>query len=92
MLDFLLFFAGKKPSQALPRQIPPFVTYGDIFPRPGEVFPQRGSQGLRLVTKVLGEKRKFSGVLLALPLGELSPKVTERANPLTAAHFQCSSQ
>ena len=24
-------------------QIPPFVTCGDIFPRPGEVFPLRGS-------------------------------------------------
>ena len=28
------------PPQALTRQIPPFVTCGDIFPRPGEVFPQ----------------------------------------------------
>ena len=41
MLDFLLFFAGKKPSQALPRQIPPFVTYGDIFP------PERGKSFLK---------------------------------------------
>ena len=24
---------GNEPSQALPRQISPFVTYGDIFPR-----------------------------------------------------------
>ena len=42
MLDFLLFFAGKKPSQALPRQIPPFVTYGDIFPRSGRILSSKG--------------------------------------------------
>ena len=58
------------PSQALPRQIPPFVTYGDIFPGAGEVFPQRGSQGLRLVAKVLGAMRKLPVVLLPLPFGE----------------------
>ena len=37
---------GDKPSQSAPAgrsQIPPFVTYGDIFPRPGEVGPLRGS-------------------------------------------------
>ena len=49
-------------------------------PGAGEVFPQRESQGLRLVAKALGEMRKFPAVLLALPLGELSPKVTERAH------------
>ena len=49
-------------------------------PGAGEVFPQRESQGLRLVAKALGEMRKFPVVLLALPLGELSPKVTERAH------------
>ena len=48
-------------------------------PGAGEVFPQRESQGLRLVAKALGEMRKFPAVLLALPLGELSPQVTERA-------------
>ena len=42
MLDFLLFFAGKKSSQALPRQIPPFVTYGDIFPRSGGILSSKG--------------------------------------------------
>ena len=29
------------PPSLLRRQIPLFVTYGDIFPRPGEVFPHR---------------------------------------------------
>ena len=33
-----------------------------------------------LVAKVLSVMRKFPAVLLALPLGELSPKVTERAH------------
>ena len=35
-----------QPSQAAPdgrSQIPPFVTCGDIFPRPGEISPLRGS-------------------------------------------------
>ena len=41
-------------------------------PGAGEVFPLRESQGLRLVAKVLGIKRKFPAVLLALPLGELA--------------------
>ena len=46
-------------------------------------LPQRGSQAVNLDAKVLGTKRKFSAVLLALPLGELSPKVTERAHAVT---------
>ena len=45
-----------------------------------EAFPQRESQAVRLVAKVLGAMRKYPAVLLALPLGELSPQVTERAH------------
>ena len=48
-------------------------------PGAGEVFPQRGSQAVKFITKVLGAMRKLPAVLLALPLGELSPQVTERA-------------
>ena len=48
-------------------------------PGAGEVFPQGGSQAVKFITKVLGAMRKFLAVLLALPLGELSPQVTERA-------------
>ena len=59
------------PSQALPRQIPPFVPCGDIFPGAGEVFPLRESQAVKLITKVLGVKSKFPAVLLPLPLGEV---------------------
>ena len=51
---------------------------------PSQALPrqlsQRESQGLRLVAKALGVMRKFPAVLLALPLGELSPQVTERAH------------
>ena len=48
-------------------------------PGAGEVFPQRGSQAVKFVAEVLSVMRKFPAVLLALPLGELSPQVTERA-------------
>ena len=41
-MGFLVVFCGKKPSQALPRQIPPFVTYGDIFPRSGGSLSSKG--------------------------------------------------
>ena len=50
-------------------------------------LPQRGSQAVKFITKVLGAMRKLPAVLLALPLGELSPQVTERASlmPRSAA-------
>ena len=35
-------FCQSAPSQALPRQIPPFVTYGDIFPRSGGSLSSQG--------------------------------------------------
>ena len=60
------FFAGIKPSQALPRQL-----------------SRRGSQAGSPVAKVLGSMRKLPAVLLALPLGELSPQVTERAHAVS---------
>ena len=46
-------------------------------------LPRRGSQAVKFSTKVLGIMRKFPAVLLALPLGELSPKVTERAHAVS---------
>ena len=61
----------------------PFCRCATSSPGAGKVFPQRGSQGLRLVAKVLGTKRRFPAVLLALPLGELSPQVTERAHAVS---------
>ncbi len=41
-------------------------------PGAGEVFPQRESQAVKFITKVLGVIRKYPAVLLALPLGELA--------------------
>ena len=46
-------------------------------------LPRRGSQAVKFITKVLGAMRKLSAVLLALPLGELSPQVTERARAVS---------
>ena len=51
-------------------------------PGAGEVFPQRESQAVKFVAEVLSVMRKFPAVLLPLPLGEVSPQVTERAYPL----------
>ena len=36
------YFLEGWPAQALPRQIPPFVTYGDIFPRSGGSLSSKG--------------------------------------------------
>ena len=62
-------FQRAEPSQALPRQIPPFVTYGDIFPGAGEVFPQRESQAVTFVAKVLGYNEEAFGNALGSPFG-----------------------
>ncbi len=43
-------------------------------------LPRRGSQAGSPIAKVLSVMRKLPAVLLALPLGELSPQVTERAH------------
>ena len=55
---------------------------------PSQALPrqlsQGESQGLRLVAKALEVMRKFLAVFLALPLGELSPQVTERAHAVNA--------
>ena len=51
---------------------------------PSQALPRQLSQGesqaVKFITKVLGIMRKLPAVLLALPLGELSPQVTERAH------------
>ena len=58
----------------------PFFTGGEPSQALPRQLPRRGSQDLKPAAKALGETRKFPGVLLALPLGELSPQVTERAH------------
>ena len=52
-------------------------------PGAGEIFPQRESQAVTLVAKVLSIMRKFPAVLLPLPLGAVSPQVTERAHAVS---------
>ena len=61
----------------------PFCRCATSSPGAGEVFPHRKSQAVTLVAKVLSIMRKFPAVLLALPLGELSPQVTERAHAVS---------
>ena len=80
-----LAMAGKlppKPQSARIRQFRPLRRSRARFPflsptvtsspGAGEVFPQRGSQGLKPLAKVLGETRKLPAVLLPLPLGEVA--------------------
>ena len=43
-------------------------------PGAGEVFPQRESQAVKRIAKVLGAKRKLPVVLLPLPLGEVASR------------------
>ena len=82
MLVFLPLLRVKSPLRRSRARFPLLSPTVTSSPGAGEVFPQRESQGLRLVAKVSGVKRKFPAVLLPLPLGELSPQVTERALPL----------
>ena len=58
----LLPLAGS-PSQALTRQIPPFVTYGDIFPRSGGSLSSKGEP--------LAVHANFISLPRPLPLGEV---------------------
>ena len=57
-----------QPAPPRGRLLAPAVTSS---PGAGEVFPQRESQAVNLVAKVLGVMRKFPAVLLPLPLGEV---------------------
>ena len=55
---------------------------------PSQALPrqlsQRESQAVKFSTKVLGIMRKFPAVPLPLPLGEVSPQVTERAHAVSS--------
>ena len=76
---------GEHALSGAPAPDSPFCRCVTSFPGAGEVFPQRESQAVTLVAKVLSIMRKFPAVLLALPLGELSLQVTERAHAVS--HF-----
>ena len=52
-------------------------------PGAGEVFPQRGSQAVKFITKVLGVMRKLLAVLLALPLRKDFPRSGGRCRAAT---------
>ena len=78
---FLCFCQRARPLRRSRARFPLLSPTVTSSPGAGEVFPQRESQAVKPVAKVLGIMRKLLGVLLALPLGELSPKVTERASP-----------
>ena len=55
-IQVFLSVLQQKPSQALPRQIPPFVTYGDIFPRSGGSLSSKGEPLAKPVTLQLSRK------------------------------------
>ena len=73
---------GRGALSGAPAPDSPFCRCATSSPGAGEVFPQRGSQDLKSVAKVLGIMRKFPAALLPLPLGEVaSPQaMTERAH------------
>ena len=81
--DFLSVLRVKSPLRRTRARFPLLSPTVTSSPGAGEVFPQRESQGLRLVAKVSGVKRKFPAMLLPLPLGEVSPQVTERAHAVS---------
>ena len=58
------------PSQALSRQIPPFVTYGDIFPRSGGSLSSKGEP--------LAVHTSFISLPRPLPLGEVDANAVSR--------------
>ena len=71
---------GREALSGAPAPDSPFCRCATSSPGAGEVFPLRESQAVKFITKVLGITRTLPAVLLALPLGELSPQVTERAH------------
>ena len=76
----LTIFSGLNPLRRSRARFPLLSPAVTSSPGTGEVFPLRESQAVKFITKVLGIMRKLPAVLLALPLGELSPQVTERAH------------
>ena len=91
---------GGTPSQALPRQIPPFVTCGDIFPRSGGSLSSKGEPlawrySFRLNCKVCGFARAspFGRGGTAQAVTERARLLTERARTLAerASSVKCAS-
>ena len=78
-----MFFAAKSPLRRSRARFPLLSPTVTSSPGAGEVFPQRESQAVKFVAEVLSVMRKFPAVLLPLPLGEVSPQVTERAHAVS---------
>ena len=76
------FLRGMNPLRRSRARFPLLSPAVTSSPGAGEVFPLRESQAVRFIAKVLGIPRKLPAVLLAFPLGKLSPQVTERARTL----------
>ena len=83
MLGAAAFLRGLSPLRRSRARFPLLSPTVTSSPGAGEVFPLRESQAGSPVAKVLGSMRKLPAVLLALPLGELSPQVTERAHAVS---------
>ena len=66
------FFTGREPLSGAPAPDSPLLSPTvTSSPGAGEVFPQRGSQAVKFIAKVLGSMSEFPAVLLPLPLGEV---------------------
>ena len=68
-------FQRAEPSQALPRQIPLLSPAVTSSPGAGEVFPQRESQAVTFVAKVLGYNEEAFGNALGSPFGRAGKAV-----------------
>ena len=79
-----MLFAVKSPLRRSRARFPLLSPAVTSSPGAGEVFPQRESQAVKFSTKVLSITRKLPAVLLPLPLGEVSPQVTERAHAVSS--------
>ena len=60
-------------------------------PGAGEVFPQRGSQAVKFITKVLGAMRKLPAVFLPLSLGEVASRSDDGEGARRQPCFKVSS-
>ena len=66
------FFTGREPLSGAPAPDSPLLSPTvTSSPGAGEVFPQRESQAVKFIAKVLGSMSEFPAVLLPLPLGEV---------------------
>ena len=101
LTSFFQFLCGTENAlSGAPAPDSPFCRCATSSPEAGEVFPQRGSQAVKFVAKVLGIARRFPAVLLALPLRKDFPRsggrcraAPERVRPyIITLYRQCEAQ